>query len=166
VPYDCGVVIVKHGDAHRRAMSVRAAYLQHAAASERDELEYVPEFSRRGRSVPVYATLRHLGRNGVEALVDRCCAHARRFGEALARAPGVEVLNNVVLNQVLVRFGDDDDITRAVITRVQDDGVCWLGGTNWRGRAAMRISVCNWATSEADVQRSIDAILAAFAAVR
>jgi glutamate/tyrosine decarboxylase-like PLP-dependent enzyme len=162
VPYDCGIVVVKDGDAHRGAMSVRAAYLEHAAHAERDELEYVPEFSRRGRAIPVYATLRHLGRHGVAALVDRCCAHARLFVELLGAVPGVAILNDVVLNQVLVRFGDSDELTREVITRVQQDGTCWLGGTTWRGQGAMRISVSNWSTSGEDVRRSADAIVAAF----
>ncbi|MEO8719448.1 MAG: aminotransferase class V-fold PLP-dependent enzyme, partial [Burkholderiales bacterium] len=106
VPYDCGIVIVKHAAAHRDAMVVRAAYLEHAAHAERDSFEYVPEFSRRGRSVPVYATLRHLGRRGLAELVERCCAHARLFAELLSREEGIEILNEVVLNQVLVRFSD------------------------------------------------------------
>jgi glutamate/tyrosine decarboxylase-like PLP-dependent enzyme len=162
VPYDCGIVVVKDGDAHRGAMSVRAAYLEHAAHAERDELEYVPEFSRRGRAIPVYATLRHLGREGVASLVERCCAHAQLFAELLGSVPGVSILNDVVLNQVLVRFGDSDDITREVVARVQQDGTCWLGGTTWHGQGAMRISVSNWSTAEADVRRSADAILATF----
>ncbi|HVF35836.1 MAG TPA: aminotransferase class V-fold PLP-dependent enzyme, partial [Candidatus Saccharimonadia bacterium] len=118
VPYDCGIVIVKDGAAHRGAMAVRAAYLELAAHAERDALEYVPEFSRRGRSVPVYATLRHLGRRGVSDLVDRCCAHAVRFATLLAREDGIAILNEVVLNQVLVRFADSDDVTRDVVARV------------------------------------------------
>jgi glutamate/tyrosine decarboxylase-like PLP-dependent enzyme len=165
VPYDCGIVVVRHGAAHRGAMAVRAAYLEHAEHAERDELEYVPEFSRRGRAIPVYATLRHLGREGVAALVDRCCAHARLFAELLGGESGVAILHEVVLNQVLVRFGDSDPLTREVIDRVQEDGTCWLGGTTWHGEAAMRISVSNWSTSEADVRRSADAIIASFRAL-
>jgi glutamate/tyrosine decarboxylase-like PLP-dependent enzyme len=111
----------------------------------------------------VYAALRSLGRSGVAELVDRCCAHARRFAEALAQEPGVEVLNDVALNQVLVRFldrrGDHDARTRAVVKAVQEEGTCWLGGTTWRGKAAMRISVSNWSTTTEDVDRSIEAIL-------
>jgi glutamate/tyrosine decarboxylase-like PLP-dependent enzyme len=164
VPYDCGIVIVRHGDAHRQAMAVRAAYLEHGSNAERDELEYVPEFSRRGRAIPVYATLRHLGRRGVAGLVERCCGHARRFAELLAAEQGVEILSEVVLNQVLVRFGDSDQLTREVIARVQQEGTCWLGGTTWHGKAAMRISVSNWSTSEDDVLRSARAILEAFRA--
>ena len=162
VPYDCGIVVVRDAAAHRGAMAVRAAYLEHAEHAERDALEYVPEFSRRARSVPVHAALRHLGRDGVAALIERCCAHARRFAERLARETGVRVLNDVVANQVLVRFGDDDDTTREVIARVQRDGTCWLGGTTWKGLAAMRISVSNWATGEDDVDRSVAAIVNAF----
>ena len=165
VPYDSGIVIVRHGDAHRAAMAVRAAYLELAAHAERDELEYVPEFSRRSRAVPVYATLRHLGRHGVAGLVERNCAQARLFAELLGREPGVEILNDVVLNQVLVRFGASDDITHAVIKRVQQEGTCWLGGTSWHGQAAMRISVSNWSTTDEDVARSAMAILAAHQAV-
>ncbi|HET9484790.1 MAG TPA: pyridoxal-dependent decarboxylase [Xanthomonadales bacterium] len=166
VPYDCGIVIARHGAAHRSAMAVRAAYLEHAAHAERDAFEYVPEFSRRARSVPVYAVLRHLGRRGVAELVERCCAHARRFAQLLGAEPGVAILNDVVLNQVLVRFGDSDEATRDVIARVQRDGTCWLGGTTWHGLGAMRISVSNWSTAEDDVERSAAAILAAYRAIR
>ena len=165
VPYDCGVVIVRHASAHRDAMSVRAAYLEHAAHAERDNFELVPEFSRRGRAIPVYATLRHLGRDGVEALVDRCCRHARMFADLLGGEADVEILNEVVLNQVLVRFRDSDETTREVVRRVQAEGTCWLGGTTWRGQAAMRISLSNWSTTDADVVRSAGAITTAFGGI-
>jgi glutamate/tyrosine decarboxylase-like PLP-dependent enzyme len=158
VPYDCGVAMVRHADDHRDAMTSKAPYLVQTGGPERDGMDWGPEFSRRSRGIPVYATLRALGRDGVAALVDGCCAMARRFGERLAAEPGVQVLNDVVLNQVLVRFGDDER-TRAVIEAVQRDGTCWLGGTSWQGMAAMRISVSNWATSEADVDASVAAIL-------
>ncbi|HEX6676738.1 MAG TPA: aminotransferase class V-fold PLP-dependent enzyme [Actinomycetes bacterium] len=162
VPYDSGLVFCAHPEAHRAAMGVRAAYLVHAAAGERDEMDYNPEFSRRARGFAVYAGLAALGRSGVVALVERCCALARRFAERLA-AEGVEVLNEVVLNQVLVRFhaadGDHDAHTRRVAERVRQDGTCWMSGTTWRGQAAMRISVSNWSTDEADVDRSVAAIL-------
>jgi len=161
VPYDCGIVIVRNADAHRAAMSVRAAYLEHAGHAERDALEYVPEFSRRGRATPVYATLRHLGRLGIADLIDRCCAHARLFASLLGAEQGIAILNDVVLNQVLVRFADSDEITRTVIAGVQREGTCWLGGTSWQGRAAMRISVSNWSTTEHDVRRSVAAIVRA-----
>jgi glutamate/tyrosine decarboxylase-like PLP-dependent enzyme len=161
VPYDSGLAITRHSSAHRSSMSVRAEYLELTAGAERDPFEYTPEFSRRARGIPVYAALRTLGRRGVEAMIDRCCAHARKFAELLAKDPRVKILNDVVLNQVLVRFDDDDAKTREVITRVQRDGTCWLGGTTWHGMAAMRISVSNWATSEEDVERSVAAILGA-----
>ncbi|MGH9458657.1 MAG: pyridoxal phosphate-dependent decarboxylase family protein [Thermoanaerobaculia bacterium] len=164
VPYDCGIVIVRDAAAHRGAMSVKASYLEQTDGAERDELDWVPEFSRRARSVPVYAALRTLGRSGVAALVDRCCDLAARMAQRLGAAKGVAVLNDVVLNQVLVRFDDSDEATREVIRRVQDDGTCWLGGTTWKEKAAMRISVSNWSTDEEAIDRSADAILRVFGA--
>lgn len=158
VPYDCGVAIVRHADDHRAAMTSAAAYLIQTKGVERDAVDWVPEFSRRARGVPVYATLRTLGRDGIEDLVDRCCTCARKIAELLAAETGVQILNDVVLNQVLVHFNNDDAMTRAVITGVQDDGTCWLSGTTWHGMAAMRISVSNWATSEEDVAKSAAAI--------
>ncbi|HKR62384.1 MAG TPA: pyridoxal-dependent decarboxylase [Thermoanaerobaculia bacterium] len=158
VPQDSGVAIVKHAEDHRASMTTTAAYLVQTSGIERDAVDWVPEFSRRARGIPVYAALRALGRDGVEDLIDRCCARARQFAELLRKEPGVEILNDVVLNQVLVRFGDDDELTRAVVAGVQQDGTCWLGGTTWQGRAAMRISVSGWATSEEDVTRSAEAI--------
>jgi glutamate/tyrosine decarboxylase-like PLP-dependent enzyme len=166
VPYDSGITFCAHPEAQQAAMSVRAGYLVHAdAEGPRDELDWNPEFSRRARGFPVYAAIRSLGRTGVAELVEGCCAHARRFGEELGAAPDVEVLNDVVLNQVLVRFlddaGDHDARTRAVIQAIQNDGTCWLSGTTWHGMGAMRISVSNWATTGDDVERSIEAILRA-----
>jgi glutamate/tyrosine decarboxylase-like PLP-dependent enzyme len=165
VPYDSGLVFCAHPAAHRVAMGSHASYLVHSEGRERDELDWNPEASRRARGFPVYAAIRSLGRSGVADLVDRCCAHARRFAEALAQEPTIEVLNEVVLNQVLVRFldagGDHDARTRAVVKAVQDDGTCWLGGTIWQGKAAMRISVSNWSTTTDDVDRSVEAILLA-----
>ena len=163
VPYDCGLVFCAHPAAHRAAMGIHASYLVHSEDRERDEMDWNPDFSRRARGFPVYAALRSLGRSGVADLVDRCCAHARHFAEVLAQEPGVEVLNDVVLNQVLVRFldpgGDHDARTRGVVKAVQEDGTCWLGGTAWQGKVAMRISVSNWSTTEEDVDRSVAAIL-------
>jgi len=161
VPYDSGFAIVKDPAVHRAAMSIGAAYLVAGDAARRDALDWVPELSRRARGFPVYAALRFLGRRGVAELVARCCTLARRIAERLAAAPGVAILNDVVLNQVLVRFGDSDDVTRAVIERVQEDGTCWLAGTTWHGKGAMRVSVCNWSTTAGDIDRSADAILAA-----
>ena len=159
VPYDCGVAIVRHAEDHRAAMTSTAAYLIQTGGAERDAVDWCPEFSRRARGIPVHAALRALGRDGVEALVDRCCAHAKRFASLLAAEPGVRVLNDVVLNQVLVRFDDDDQATRDVVTGVQRDGTCWVSGTTWHGLAAMRISVSNWATSDDDVLASVAAML-------
>jgi glutamate/tyrosine decarboxylase-like PLP-dependent enzyme len=161
VPYDSGLAFVAHPADHRAAMQIRASYLvQTDEDGVRDALDYTPEFSRRARGFAVYAALRSLGRSGVAELVERCCAHARRFAERLGAAPGVEILNDVVLNQVLVRFGDDAR-TAEVIARIQRDGVLWASGTTWHGVGAMRISVSNWSTTEDDVDRSVDAILAA-----
>ena len=140
-------------------MGVSAAYLPPAPGAERDPFDYVPEMSRRARGFVVYAALRSLGRDGVRALVESSCAVARRMADRLARTPRVDILNEVVLNQVLVRFGDSDETTREVIRRVQDEGTAWVGGTTWDGRLAMRISVSNWATTPEDGDRAVDAIL-------
>jgi glutamate/tyrosine decarboxylase-like PLP-dependent enzyme len=163
VPYDSGLIFCAHPDAHRAAIGVaRASYLAHAGDGERDGVDYTPDHSRRARGLAVYAAIRALGRQGSADLVDRCCALARRFADRLAAVEGVEVLNEVVLNQVLVRLlaadGDHDRLTREVIRRVQADGTCWLGGTTWHGQAAIRISVSNWSTDESDVDRSVEAI--------
>ncbi|HET7354313.1 MAG TPA: pyridoxal-dependent decarboxylase [Gaiellaceae bacterium] len=162
VPYDSGVAFCAHPDAHRQAMAVTASYLVlQDDPLRRDALDWGPEFSRRARGFAVYAALRSLGRRGVADLVERSCAHARLFAELL-EASGATILNDVVLNQVLVRFGDGET-TREVIRRVQEDGTCWLGGTDWQGEHAMRISVSNWRTTREDVERSVAAILAAAA---
>jgi glutamate/tyrosine decarboxylase-like PLP-dependent enzyme len=163
VPYDSGLVFCAHPDAHRAAMGIRAGYLMHSAGGERDALDYGPEHSRRARGFAIYAAIRALGREGIAELVERCSGLASRFAEQLGAIEGVEVLNEVVLNQVLVRFlatdGDHDAQTRRVIERVQHDGTCWMSGTTWRGQAAMRISVSNWSTDKADVDRAVAAIL-------
>jgi glutamate/tyrosine decarboxylase-like PLP-dependent enzyme len=159
VPYDCGIVMCAHSSAHRAAMSQRASYLIRGSDEERNGMDWVPESSRRARAVPVYATMRALGRRGVAELMERCCGLAARMAERLRREPGVEILNDVVLNQVLVRFGDR---TASVIGRVQAEGVCWLGGTTWQGRDAMRISVSSWRTAEDDIDRSADSIIRAW----
>lgn len=155
VPYDCGISFVRDQEALRRTMSVSAAYLP--PSDERDPSHYTPELSRRSRGIEVWAALRSMGRSGVAELVDRCCAHARRFARGLESA-GYEVLNDVVLNQVVVSFGDAD-MTNRVITEVQKEGTCWVGGTLWHGRTAMRISVCNWATTSDDVEQSLSAMI-------
>ncbi len=167
VPYDSGIAFCAHPEAHRAAMSVRASYLVQAEpGAARDQIDWVPEFSRRARGFPIYAAIRALGSEGIAALVERCCDHAARFAEVLGAEPGVEILNDVVLNQVLVRFGDDDATTREVIRRVQEDGTCWLGGSEWQGKAVMRISVSSWRTTAEDVERSAAAILRSAAAAR
>ena len=159
VPYDSSFAIVRHPDAHRAAMALSAAYLPRADDAERWPAEWVPELSRRARALPVYAALRSLGREGVARIVDNCCERATQMASLLADVPEVDILNDVRLNQVLLRFGDDDDRTEAVIAAVQNDGVCWVGGTTWRDQRAMRISICNWATSESDIERSADSIV-------
>jgi glutamate/tyrosine decarboxylase-like PLP-dependent enzyme len=158
VPYDAGLAFVAHPRAHHAAFSASAAYLPTGA---RDAMDWTPDSSRRARSFAIWAALRSLGREGVGELVERCCACARRFAEVLGAEEGIEVLNDVVLNQVLVRFGDDDAATDAVVAAVQAEGTCWVGPTTWRGRRAMRISVSHWATTVSDVDRSCAAILAA-----
>jgi len=167
VPYDSGLALVRDRQAHRAAMARSASYLQ-PSTTDRDNTDWTPEFSRRARGFSVYAAIRSLGRAGIADLVDRCCEHARLFAQLLPAAPGVRVINEVVLNQVLVRFErpgqtpeEDDRWTREVIARVQREGVCWLSGTVWHGRALMRISVCNWRTTADDVRRSAAAILSA-----
>jgi glutamate/tyrosine decarboxylase-like PLP-dependent enzyme len=169
VPYDSGLVFVRDVAAHRTSMTLGAAYYVETEGGERDPYNWVAESSRRARGFTVYAALRSLGRDGLAELLDRCCGHARRFAELLGERPGVTILNEVVLNQVLVRFAPPGDgaadeaaiaaFTRDVIARVQADGTCWLGGTTWHGMAAMRISVSSWATTTADVDLSVGAIV-------
>lgn len=172
--YDCGFVAVRDREAHRASMAAWASYLM-PTETQRESWEYVPDSSRRARGFAVYATLRSLGRSGVREMVERCCRLARRIADGFAGAPGVEVLNDVVLNQVLLRFSPTDGasdveaadaFTRDVIRRVQEEGTAWMGGTTWHGLAAMRISVSNWSTTEADADRTVEAILRAVAAAR
>jgi glutamate/tyrosine decarboxylase-like PLP-dependent enzyme len=156
VPYDCGVALVRKPEDLEGAMAVQgAAYLP--VTDEREPARYTPEFSRRGRGIEIWAALRSLGRDGLADLIDRCCRYAERFAAGLNDA-GYEILNEVVLNQVMVHFRDDDT-TRRVIAGVQAEGTCWCGGTVWHGTAAMRISVSSWATAEDDVERSLEAII-------
>jgi glutamate/tyrosine decarboxylase-like PLP-dependent enzyme len=163
VPYDCGVAIIRDRAAHAAAMNsfASAEYIPPPQRDERQPAEWVPEFSRRARGFVVYAALRELGRTGVAALIERCCGCARLMAEELARDPRVTVLNEVVLNQVLVRFAcDGANVTDEVIDAVQREGTCWMSGTEWEDEPAMRISVCNWRTTEDDIRRSARAILA------
>jgi glutamate/tyrosine decarboxylase-like PLP-dependent enzyme len=174
VPYDSGLVFVRDAAAHHAATTLGAEYYIETSGGERDPYNWTPESSRRARGFPILAALRSLGRSGLVELVERDCANARRMADRLRAAPRVAILNDVVLNQVLVRFeadGDDPDgtrgdaRTRAVVAAVQRDGTCWLGGTTWAGRAAMRVSVSGWQTSGADIDRSAAAIHACLAAV-
>jgi glutamate/tyrosine decarboxylase-like PLP-dependent enzyme len=160
VPYDCGVAFCRHPEAQLGAFSARAAYLVYAGA--RDAMDWTPESSRRARGFPVYAAIRSLGRDGIAELVERCCAHARRFADGLSEL-GAEVLNDVELNQVLFRFADDEQ-TRALLAHVQQSGEAWMSGTEWDGRAAIRISVSSWQTTEDDVERTLAAYAGQLAA--
>jgi glutamate/tyrosine decarboxylase-like PLP-dependent enzyme len=163
VPYDSGVAIVRDRTAHAAAMNsfAGAEYIPQPQHDERYEAEWVPEFSRRACGFPIYAALRELGRGGVAELVERCCDCARLMAEELARDSRATVLNDVVLNQVLVRFvSDGANVTDDVIDGVQREGTCWMSGTTWDGEPAMRISVSNWRTTEDDIRRSAEAILA------
>ena len=156
VPYDSGVAITRDVDALKSSMAITADYLP-TDTEHRNPSDFTPELSRRARGVDIWAAIRSLGRRGVEDLIVRCCSHARRFAEGLGGA-GYEILNDVVLNQVLVSFGDDETTAR-VIEEIQRDGTCWCGGTVWQGRRAMRISVCNWSTTTADVEASLAAMI-------
>jgi len=157
VPYDSGLAFVRDPEALRAAMAVSAAYLPQGET--REPAQFTPELSRRARGVEVWAALRSLGRQGVADLIERNCRQAARFADGL-RAAGCRVLNEVVLNQVLVSFGDDD-ATRRAIAALQAEGTCWCGGTVWQGQAAMRISASCWATTDADVERSLEAMIRA-----
>jgi glutamate/tyrosine decarboxylase-like PLP-dependent enzyme len=165
VPFDSGIAFCSHPASHRAALCVRSAYLVHAEAdAARDAMDFGPEHSRRARGFPIYATLRSLGRTGVADLVERSCARARALADGLAELRGCEVLNDVVLNQVLIRF-EDDASTEAILSGVQASGKAWTSGTIRSGRKAIRLSVSNWQTSEDDVERTLAAFAAARAAV-
>jgi glutamate/tyrosine decarboxylase-like PLP-dependent enzyme len=174
VPYDSGLVFVRDAGAHHAAMTLGAEYYIETKGGERDPYNWTPESSRRARGFAVLAALRSLGRSGLVDLIERDCGHARRMAERLSAGPRVTILNDVVLNQALVRFealDEDPDgtggdaRTRAVIDAVQRDGTCWLSGTTWAGHAAMRVSVSGWRTTEDDIERSATAILACLATV-
>jgi glutamate/tyrosine decarboxylase-like PLP-dependent enzyme len=173
VPFDCGFAFVADPDAHRASLSVRASYLTHASAA-RDQMDWNPEWSRRSRSFAAYAALRQLGRRGVAQLVDRCCDHAHAIVTRVGALPGAEVLWEPTINQGLVRFPDPrpaatdvdhDRHTDEVIAQILKTGEAFFGGTTWRGRRAMRVSVCNWQTSEADVDRVVAAVRQAIQSV-
>jgi glutamate/tyrosine decarboxylase-like PLP-dependent enzyme len=155
VPYDSGVALVRRAEDLRRACALSAAYLQ--TAEVREPCHYTPEVSRRARGIELWAAMRSLGRDGLRELIERNCRLAKLFADRL-RAAGFEILNDVVLNQVLVSFGGPDK-TQRIVAAVQKEGTCWCGGTAWHGRAAMRISVSSWDTTEEDVERSVEAII-------
>jgi glutamate/tyrosine decarboxylase-like PLP-dependent enzyme len=164
VPYDSGIVLCAHPESHRAAMTITASYLIQDEGEQRvrDQVDWVPEFSRRARGFPVYAALRSLGRSGIAELVERCCEGATRFAAAIAELPGVELLNEVVLNQVLFRF-DSDERTDDVLRRVQESGAVWMSGTSWDGRKAIRVSVSNWQTGDEEIELAVEAFATAYA---
>ena len=165
VPYDCGIAFCAPPARTGLRCPSHASYLEHADAIRRATRWTGTRVLAPGARLPDLRGDQGAGAEGIAAMVERCCDHATRFAELLGAEPGVEILNDVVLNQVLVRFGDDDEVTKATIAAVQEDGTCWLSGTVWQGRAAMRISVSNWRTTDDDVERSAAAILAAAASV-
>ena len=174
VPYDSGLAFVAHPRAHAAAMAPpHAAYLEYVGEEKRDEMYWVPEFSRRARGFAMYAALRSLGRTGVREMVERGCWVARRIADRIEAAPGATVLNDVVLNQVLVRFETDDRdpaasdaLTRATLQAIQDEGTIWLSGTTWHDMAAIRVSVSNWGTGADEAELAAATILAAADRVR
>ena len=160
VPYDSGIVIVRDRQAHRNFKTDRCAYAGTADSGRRDGSQWAPENSRRARGFVLYAALRNLGKQGVRELVENCCGMARLFADELAKIPNVRVLNDVVLNQVLFRLEpqgveDLDAFNSTVAALIQQEGVCWMGTTQWRGRTALRISVSNWSTTRSDVHKSV-----------
>jgi glutamate/tyrosine decarboxylase-like PLP-dependent enzyme len=166
VPFDCGYAFIADIAAHSAAMSHRAAYLTHAADA-RDQIDWNPEWSRRARGFPTYAALRQLGREGITSLVERSCQHAHSLVTRIGRLPGAEVIWEPVINQGLVRFldpkpdatpADHDRRTEEVIAAILAAGEAFFGGTTWRGRRALRVSVCNWLTSDQDVERAVSSI--------
>jgi glutamate/tyrosine decarboxylase-like PLP-dependent enzyme len=171
-PYDCGYAIVRNELAHRRAMTIAASYLPAAAEGERDPSHYVPELSRRARGFATWSIVKTLGRRGIVEMIERHCRVARSMAETLGKEPGIAIENDVVLNQVIVRFGAGadgergDQLTRDTIARVQQDGVCFAGGAVWRGRHVMRISVIGGETSDEDGRVSAEAMIAAYRNVR
>ena len=167
VPYDCGIVLTAHPEAHQSSLLMPVHYIQ-MTAGERDPRGFTPDESRRARALPLYAALRALGREGLAEVVERCCRLATRMASRLAGHACVRILNEVVFNQVLVQFRPPDGdeaaaaaLTQEVITRVQQDGTCWAGGTKWQGQVGMRISIANWSTTADDIDRSAAAILSA-----
>lgn len=172
VPFESGIVIVRHAEAHQRAMATTASYLPPCEDKERDPSHFVPELSRRARGFALWAMLRHLGRDGIATMVERHCRFSQQMAMALSDEPGIAILNRVVLNQVIVRFGADrepvtgDRLTDLTIARIVSQGICYVGGAEWHGRRVMRLSVISCATEEQDVKLSTNAILSAWRSVR
>jgi len=168
LPFDSGLVFVAHPSAHRAAFAQEASYSV-PREGLRNQKDWNPEWSRRGRGFAAYAAIRALGRSGIGAIVDRCCAHADRLVKAIGALPGAEIVAAPTINQGLVRFlsadGDHDRATDAVIRRIEAEGVAWFGGATWRGMRVMRISVCNWRTTDRDVEQALDAVSTALSAV-
>jgi glutamate/tyrosine decarboxylase-like PLP-dependent enzyme len=171
-PYDCGYAIVRDAEAHRRAMTVAASYLPPVSEGERDPTHFVPELSRRARGFATWAMIKHLGRKGIAAMVERHCRLAQRIADGVVVEPGLRVLNEVVLNQVIVRFGSDqppevgDHLTRETIQYIQADGTCFMGGALWRGQWVMRVSVTSGSITDEDADRTIEAVCRAWRVVR
>lgn len=171
-PYECGCAFVRDADAHRRAMTIGASYLPEADGGIRDPLHYAPELSRRARGFALWALLRAFGRQGIAAMIERHCMLAQRMAQRLAAEPGIEILNHVELNQLVVQFGageaaqQRDALTVETIARIQAAGVCYAGGARWREREVMRVSVISWPTSAEDIDHSADSMIAAWRAVR
>lgn len=158
VPYDSGYAFCAHPDVHATAMAYTAEYLTgQVAGREFGGGDYVPESSRRARGFATWAAIRSLGRSGVAEMVERCCLLAKRLADGVSTVPGVEVVNQVVLNQVLIRVGDPI-FTNRVEELIQKDGTAWLGGTTWRGERLLRVAVSNWTTTNDDIDRTIKAI--------
>jgi glutamate/tyrosine decarboxylase-like PLP-dependent enzyme len=163
VPFDCGIAIIRDRDAHRAAMTLSASYIA-AEPSARDQIDWNPEWSRRARGIPAYAALREMGRQGVEAMIDRCCAHCEALVSGIGVLPGALILHPARLNQGLVRFQRDgqtseqsDAFTDEIIRKINATGEAFFSGTTWRGQRAMRVSVVNWRTNSRDVERAIEA---------
>jgi glutamate/tyrosine decarboxylase-like PLP-dependent enzyme len=158
--------------AHRRAVTIAASYLPLSAEGERDPSHYVPELSRHARGFATWAMIKHLGRSGIAAMVERHCQVARVMSGMLAAEPGIEILNDVILNQIIVRFGSGettergDKLTRDTISRIQSEGECFAGGAVWRGRQIMRLSVISWETDVDEGKRSAEAIIRAWRIVK
>jgi len=164
VPYDCGLMFCARPASHNASMTMKASYFEGQGKWVRDAVDWTPESSRRGRAFTVYAALRSLGREGLADLVDRCCDLATRFATGIEQLPGCELLNDVVINQVLFRF-QDDETTLRVLDDVQRGGEAWMGGTTWEGRTAIRISVSSWRTTETDIDRTVAAFEGALVTV-